>query len=187
MKKLLIFCLISLIVASSMALAASGPDSSQKSSKKLEFKLTPFLNVPFTYFWHKRNGFGANALGLDLALLRYRGFYFLSFGMGLAGFWEKKSMLVRYGYYSWKLDLDGNLKRVFNVIAESWVDYKDPYITPYFKFSPIKIPLNFSKNMRDTAFLDLGIFSQDLKEIDGFVIGMSFSFNVFKKTKGGKK
>lgn len=176
MKKILILCLMSLIFCS--VVFAENP----------KFCLKPFLNGTFSGFWHKRDGLGWNILGVDLAFLKYRAFYFLSFGVGIAGFSQEKLKLVQYGYYDWKITSDGRLKRVFYVLVEDWENCKDPYLSKYFKFSPVKVPLNFTKNMRDTVFLDLAIFSQNLKRIDGIMIGLSFSFSVFKKSNhGGKK
>lgn len=189
MKKLLIFCLISLTIFSSVAFAASESRINQKTSKKLEFKLTPSFDITFTGFWHKQNGFGANILSLNLALFKYRSFYFMDFGIGLAAFYETKSKWVQRGYYTLEIYPDGTMKKVFHLIFEGQVNYKDAYLTPYLKLSFLKILLNLSKNMRDTVFLDIAVFSEDFKTITGLRAGLSFSFNVFKGTKknGGKK
>lgn len=175
MKKVLIFCLLSLIFGSAVFAA------------KPEFKPHLFLNVTFTGFWHKRDGLGWNILGVDVALIKYRAFYFLDFGVGLAGFCQKKTKWVYYGYYSWEITPDWKLKRVFHVISADWADYKDFYLSPYFKFSPVKVPMNITKNMRNRVFFDLAIFSQNFKRVDGIMIGLSFSFNVFKGKPGGEE
>lgn len=191
MRKVLIFCLVSLIslsIFSSTVFAASGPEINQKVPAKLKIKLHLFLNAPFDFFYHKRDGIGFNALGADLTLLEYKSWRFLGLGVGVGAFTKQELRWVKLGYYSWTIE-DGKFKTIFNVIYEGWLECKDPYISPYFKLCLVKIPLNFTKNMKDTVFFDLGLFSQNLKEIHGIAIGFSFSFNVFKKTKkdGGKE
>lgn len=185
MKKVLIFCLISLVslaIFNSTISVASESDASQKAPAKLKIKPNLFLNAPFTFFYHKRDGIGFNAIGIDLTFLEYKSWRFLGFGVGVSVFTEEKPRWVRHGYYIWAVE-DGKLKTVFHLLWEGWLEYKRSYISPYFKLCLVKIPLNFSKNMKDTVYLDLGIFSQNLKEIHGIAIGFSFSFNVFKNTK----
>lgn len=185
MKKLLIFFFIGLILISPAVFADS--ESNQKKPKRLEFKPTPFFRATFDFFCHKRDGFGFNLVGIDLALIKYRAFYFLNFGIGFAGFWEEKYKWFYYEYYRWELFPDGIYRRVLVVTNKEWAKYKDPYITKYFKFSPVKVPLNFTENMKNTVFFEVGIFSQNLKKIDGVEMGFSFSFNVFKNTKKEKE
>jgi len=178
MRKFFVFGLLSLFILSSAVIAST--DINQNISKKLKFCPKPFLNATFTCFWHRRDGFGMNILGFDVALLKYRAFYFLDFGIGLGAFWEAKLEWVRYGYSSWRLSEDRQLIKVFHVLAEGWAKRKNCYFSPYLKFSPVKIPMNITKNMRDRVFLDIGIFSQKLKKIDGITVGLSFSFDIFK-------
>lgn len=167
MKKILIFCLMSLIVG---------------SAGFAEFKFKPhlFLTAPFDFFYHKRDGIGFNMVGVDLTLFEYKSWRFLGFGVGVGAFNEKKIKWIEYGYYAWTIE-DGKLKRIFHVLWEGWLECDDPYISSYFKLCLIKIPLKFFKNMKGNMFFDLGLFSQDLKEIHGIAIGFCFSFNVFKK------
>lgn len=182
MKKILIFCLISLvglIFFSSTVFAVSGLDTDQKAPAKLKIKPNLFLNAPFILFYHKRDGIGFNAIGIDLTLLEYKSWRFLGFGVGVGAFTEEKLKWVKHGYYSWEI-IDGKLISAFKVLYAGWEKCDDPYISLYFKLCLAKIPLNFTKNMKDSVFFDLGIFSQDLKEIHGIAMGFSFSFNVFK-------
>lgn len=172
MKKFLIFFFIGLILISPAVLA-----------QKIKFKPTPFFEGTFDFFCHKRDGLGFNLVGVDVALIKYRAFYFLDFGIGFAVFWEEKYKWFYYGYYKWKPFPDGIYRRVFVVTDKEWAKYKDAYVTKYFKFSPVKMPLNFTENMKNTVFFEVGIFSQNLKKIDGIEIGLSFSFNVFKEDK----
>lgn len=181
-KKILIFCLISLvslIFFSSTVFAALESNSNQEAPAKLKIKLNLFLNAPFDFFYHKRDGIGFNMLGIDLTLLEYKSFRFLGFGVGVGAFTEEKLKWVKYGYYTWTVE-DGKLKTIFHVLYEDWLECDDSYISLYFKLCLVKIPLNFTKNMKDNVFFELGIFSQDLKEIHGIAIGFSFSFNIFK-------
>lgn len=169
MKKFLTFCLLNLFIFGSVALAAP------------EVKLTPYLNATFTGFCHTRDGFGWGVAGLDVSLFKSGGFTFLNFGVGLAAFSKETTTRARYGYKAWEIR-DGKWQIVFHVVDTEQITYKDPYLSLYFKFSPAKVPLNFSKTMKDKVFFEMFIFSQNLKRIDGFGAGLSFSFNVFKKT-----
>jgi len=169
MKKILTFWLIILVFNSPIF------------AEKTKLKPSLFINASMTGLYHQKDGPGLNLLGFDIALLKYKNIRFLDFGAGIAVLWRNKAKWVKCGYYYWTMTEDGTLETAFHVIKEGYYHYQRAYLDFYFKFSPIKIPLNITERMTNKVFLDLSIFSQDLRTIDGIMFGLSFSFDIFKQ------
>ncbi len=162
--------------------------SSPLFAEKTKLKPSLFINATMTGLYHREDGPGLNLLGFDIALLKYKNIRFLDFGAGIAVFWKNKTKWVKYGYPYWTMTEDGKLKTDFYVIKEGYYHYQQAYLDFYFKFSPIKIPMNITERMKNKVFLDLAIFSQNFKRIDGVMIGLSFSFDIFQsKNKHNRK